>query len=198
MALYSLQTELGAVNSMLASISSSAVDRLEGDDVPIDAASAHTLLLDTMRAFQDSAEDWIWNTETFDLPPDVPTGFINLPLNTLKAFPWDNRYVLRGTRLYDTVDHTFVIGATAKVTLRLLLPFDQMPNAAREYVARKAKRLFQGDEQGDAATIRQPDRDELMAYAAVLNDNAEALQANVTTGWRSVRYGYGYGDLGAR
>lgn len=198
MALNELQTELGAVNAMLRSISSSQVDRLDGPDIPVDAAAAYDVLREVSRSLQDSPEGWTWNTEVFNLPPENLTGFVNLPLNTLQAFPGDNRYVNRGGRLYDTTDHTFVISATVQTVVRLLLPFDQMPNAAREYVARKAKRLFQADEQGDAATIRQPDQDELRAFAAVLNDNAEAVQANVTAGWRSVRYGSGYGDIGIR
>lgn len=196
MALNELQSELGAVNAMLRSISSSPVDRLEGDDIPSDALAALTTLRETVRAFQDNPEGWAWNTEVFTLPADALTGFVQLPLNTLKAFPADNRYVDRGGRLYDTTNHTYAIGTEVKAVVRLLLPFDQMPNAAREYVARKAKRLFQADEQGDAATIRQPDQDELRAYSAVLNDNAEAQQANVTTEWRSVRQGFGYGYYG--
>ncbi|WP_026868788.1 hypothetical protein [Inquilinus limosus] len=185
--LYDLQTELGAVNEMLASISSSPVDRLVGDEVPPDATAAHKVLLDTMRSFQNSPEGWYWNTETMDLQPAVPSGEVLIPLNTLKVAACDPRYVARGNRLYDTKDHTYAIGRAVTVTLTFLLGFEDMPNAAREFVALKAKRVFQANEQGNNATISRPDEDELRAFAAVLNEHAEVIQANVVGGWHSVR-----------
>lgn len=181
-----MQTELKAVNAMLHAISTSPVNRIDGDDVGADAANARDMLRGLTEEFQDSAEDWWFNQETFDLQPDAVLGTVMLPSNYLKAWPADPRYVARGDRLYDTVNHTDAIGTTVTCRLRLLLPYNSMPNAARAYVGLKAKRLFRDQELGESARS-QPDEDELRAFATILNDHCEAVQANVTTGDRSIR-----------
>jgi hypothetical protein len=53
-------------------------------------------------------------------------------------------------------------------------------------VGQKARRLFRDQELGDSARSR-PDEDELRAYATILNDHCEAVQANVVAGDRSIR-----------
>jgi hypothetical protein len=180
-----MQTELGAVNEMLRAISSSPVNRIDGADIGQDAASARDMLRNLVEEFQDSAEDWFFNSETFDLQPDASTGVVKLPIKYLKAWPQDPRYVARGDRLYDTQEHTDAIGRAVKCRIRLLLPYDSMPNAGRAYVAQKAKRLFRDRELGES-NRSSPDEDELRAYATILNDHCEAVQANVING-RSVR-----------
>lgn len=199
MSLTDLQTELGAVNAMLRSISTSPVDRLEGDDVSTDATNALNTLRETSRAFQGSHE-WFFNSEKIRLQPTMPDGTVPLPLNTLSFIADDKRFVERSGRIYDRHANTFQIGAPVCGTLRVLLNFEDLPNAAREYVGVKAKRIFQGDEQGDGATIRRPDEDELRAYAAILNEDAEAQQYSILNSPAvnriTLRYGPPYGGYG--
>ena len=78
-----------------------------------------------------------------------------MPSNALRVDPMgDDREtdaVQRGNRLYDRVKHTFQFDKSIKCDIVLLLPFDQLPQAARHYITIKAARIFQSRTVGSEA-----------------------------------------------
>ena len=105
------------------------------------------------------------------MPLSHPEKEIILPSNTLSVDTTgpDQRVdvVQRGSRLYDRKRHTFQFERPLRVDLVTLLPFDDLPQAAREYIVIRAGRVFQdrvvGSEQLNSFTIA----DERQSWAAL-------------------------------
>lgn len=181
-------TELEAVNLMLQTIGESPVNTLEDVGV-VDAVVALSIL--QMASRQVQLIGWHWNTEDdFPLAPSFPEGEIRLPSNTLKVdtSQADASFdlVQRGTRLYDRVNHTYTIGRTIRVEIVVFLPFDELPEAARAYIAIRAARQFQEKVVGSDVLRGFTKLDEMQAMAALLDAEAETQDFNILTGNESV------------
>nr|WP_047575749.1 tail protein [Methylobacterium sp. ZNC0032] len=183
-----LTTELDAINLMLAGIGESPVNTVESNGV-VDAVLARQQLRATMRRVQERG--WHWNTDPdLVLPRTFPDGFINVPANTLKVDTTrpdqDVDVVQRGTRLYDRRKHSYSFDRALTVNLVSLLPFDEMPEAGRQFVALSAARKFQEDRvgSGDASAFNR--RDELIAWSSLCDAEAETRGYNVLTESASV------------
>jgi hypothetical protein len=136
-------TELEAVNAMLDSIGEQPITSL----IDIEAADAGTALrrlTQTSKSVQQIG--WHWNTdEDVSIAPNGE-GELVLPSNTLKVVrsPYESTpLVQRGLRLYDPKNHTYTFTKPYKATLVVALPFEEMPEAARQYVMLKATEIFQ-------------------------------------------------------
>lgn len=181
-------TELEAVNLMLSTIGESPVNTLEDVGV-VDAVVALSIL--QMASRQVQLIGWHWNTEEdFPLAPTYPDGEILLPSNTLKVDTSGDDssldLVQRGNRLYDRVNHTFAVGRTVKVEIVFCLPFDQLPEAARAYIAIRAARQFQEKSVGSETLRAFSKADELQAMAVLVDAEAETQDFNILTGNESV------------
>lgn len=181
-------TELEAVNLMLSTIGESPVNTLEDVGV-VDAVVALSIL--QMASRQVQLIGWHWNTEdNFPLVPAFPGGEIYLPSNTLRVDTTGDDasldLVQRGNRLYDRTKHTFAVGRTVKVEIIFCLPFDQLPEAARAYVAIRAARQFQEKTVGSDTLRAFTKADELQAMAALVEAEAETQDFNILTGNESV------------
>lgn len=137
-------TALDAVNDMLRSIGQGAVNTLD-EFAGADAANAAACLVQTSREVQERG--WYFNTD-YDYPflPDTE-GAIALPSALLKYTPvWLERHIVeRQRKLYDTKAHSFVFpqGTAVKGDVVWLFSFEELPQAARTYIHRKAGRAFQ-------------------------------------------------------
>lgn len=150
-------TLLEAVNDCLEAINEAPVNTLVAP-LPAEAAKAVALVGKVSRTVQ--AEGLHCNTELgYPLVPDVD-GFIDLPTNCMKVdLPLDTYspviydVVMRGGRLYDRLNRTYEFDSTLYANVVLLLDFDDLPHAHREYIAAKAARelqqIVQGEEQAD-------------------------------------------------
>lgn len=164
-------TKLEAVNTMLTAIGETPVNSLTSGLV--DAATALTILEDTSRAVQ--AKGWHFNKE--DKYEIVPTaaGEIVLPANCLKVdgasvlSNGDLDLIQRGQRLYDRKNHTFNIGQAVKVDMVVLLDFEELPEAARNYVTIRAARIFQDRTVGSDTLHGFQERDEMNAWIELLD-----------------------------
>jgi hypothetical protein len=142
-------TELQAVNLMLEAISQIPVTSLAAEDVNPDAETAIKRLYETNREVQ--TEGWHFNTEMgLQIDPNED-GEVWLPNNALKVerVYWTGLggdtmdLVVRGKRLYDRYGSGFNLGGiSVKVDLTVLLPFEDLPEAFRWYIAVKATRRF--------------------------------------------------------
>ena len=157
-------TELQAVNNMLASIGESPVSTLDTGTV-VDADLAQTLLFNVNRQVQ--ALGLHCNSEVdYPLSPNED-GEIILPANTLRV---DEVYgassrdlTQRGSRLYDRNNRTFVIDESVTLDIVMMLPFDELPEAVRWYIAVKASRIFVDKTMGDEALHAYSRQDEMEA-----------------------------------
>lgn len=157
-------TELDAVNEIIGSIGESPVNSIE-NPMNVDVISAIRLLTLINRQFQ--AKGWSWNIiDSYTLNPDHFTKKIRW-LNTFLYIKGvdDTRYQKRGDYVYDFTNKTDTFTTPIEVECILLVPFEDMPEAARQYITAKAAKKFQIQYLGDAALTEELARYEMEAWA---------------------------------
>lgn len=174
-------TVLEAVNAMLHTIGEAPVSTVENSGV-LDAVSARQQLSFINREVQ--TRGWHWNTEpNVTITPTHPEGYIILPSNTLRVdtsgFSQDIDAVMRGNRLYDRKNHTFEFKRSVTVDLVVLLPFEELPEAARLYITIRAARKFQEGILGSPDLSQFTLRDEIMAKATLEDAEADTADYNI-------------------
>lgn len=182
-------TELDAINAMLDSIGEQPIASL----VDIEAPDAGTAL---RRLHQVSRETqllgWYWNTDPATPLTPNDDGELTLPANTLKVI-LDQRhsteeFVQRGTRLYDRKNRTYTFTKVYYADLVMALPFEDLPEAARQYIMLRAAQIFQqgvlGSEKLDAFAKEAMQR----AWAALEVAESETGRYNIFRGsWDTAR-----------
>lgn len=181
-------TELEAVNLMLSVIGESPLSSLN-DTTVVDAVLARQVLSEVSRTVQ--SKGWHFNTEkAFPLLPEVFSKEISVPANCLRVdtvYPnADVDAVHRGTRLYDRKNHTYQFDKSLKVDMVVLLPFDELPEAARYYIAVRAARVFQARTVGSESLWQFSAQDEKDALVAFKKAEGNTADHNILTGSTSV------------
>lgn len=179
-------TELEAVNAMLHSIGESPVVTIDDDTdpLPVDVDIAVRVLRSVNREVQ--VRGWTFNVEEeYPLTRDG-SNYIPIPANALHVDP-DGSYALRdgivrGARLYDKENHTFVWDTNITATIKFLLPFEELPEAARNYIAVRAGRKFQAGVVGSQILAAFTQEDEISALALLKHEECDAGDFNVNTG----------------
>lgn len=159
-------TSLDAVNMMLAAIGEQPVSSLAGEGVPL-VATALRKLLQVSRLVQSVGMHC--NTEdNVSLEPEAVTGFVYLPNDTLDvdAHDCNSLVTVRGNRLYDNENHTFVFTAPIAVDIVYLIGFEDLPIQAQNYIATRAAREFQRETIGDTGLNKMLEEDETKAWIA--------------------------------
>lgn len=180
-------TELDAINAMLSTIGEAPVNTVEDNGI-VDAVIARQILRATSREVQ--ARGWHFNTEkNFPLTPD-DQGHLMLPSTVLRCdtvgLDADVDVVVRGNRLYDRRKHTFKFSKGLKVDLVVLLSFDELPEAARNYITVRSSRIFQERLVGSESLSRFNTQDELRAKVVLEDYEAETADYNMLTDSYSV------------
>lgn len=171
-------TELEAVNGMLMSIGQSPVNTLEVTGIR-DVNLAQSLLHNTSRAIQ--TRGWHFNEDrNFKLNPDI-NGEISLPANTLNVTPEKSHkdYVFRAGKLYDKSENSYTIDEPVEVRIVWFLDFEDLPQAARDYIATSAARRFQAQTVGSEILYRYTIEDERMALATLSRMEVKNSKANM-------------------
>lgn len=177
-------TELEAVNIILSGIGEAPISSFA--EVTADVSLARNILAEISRETQ--TEGWQWNTEDdFPLTPDAAKGEIKLPPTAIRVHfrePDDRELTIRGQRVYDRVNHSFIFspGVRILVTLTLLLPFEDLPEAARRYITLKAARVFQERTVGSGALYDFQQADEARARALMLAEERRQDRPNILKG----------------
>jgi len=177
-------TEIEAVNTMLATIGESPINSF--DEINADIAIARDTLIEISRAVQ--LEGWHWNTEdNYPLRPDAVTNRIKLSPSCLRVHfpePQDKELVVRGSYVYDRVNHSllFPVDFSVNVTLTLQLSFEELPEAARRYIIIRASRVFQSRVVGSGTLNSFTERDEAMARATLLAEEHKLDRPNILKG----------------
>jgi hypothetical protein len=175
----SLTTELDAVNQMLDVIGEAPVTSVD-DTGLVDAAMARDLLRRVSREVQ--GRGWHFNTdEDVELLPTTPAGNVLVPVDALRIDPADPTVdaVPRGGRMWDRKNLTYEFTLPVKVHIVRLLPFEDMPESARQYIALRAARQFQDRRIGSETRNGFNERDEVRALVTLENDNAAQKDASL-------------------
>ena len=171
-------TELEAVNEILTSIGEAPVNKL-GSGLT-DAEVAESQLNAVSRKFQ--ANGWAFNIEkAMTLSPNFQ-GEVELPNNTLsldEVIGEGNNLVMRGTKLYDRIKHTFTLDRAVICDITVMLPFIELPEPARSYITLKAARIFQDRMVGAADLHGYQREDEERAWFNFLTSELEQADYNI-------------------
>lgn len=171
-------TTLEAVNTMLELIGEPPINTLEDHGVP----EADQALMTLGRVSREVQQHGIRaNTEeNFYIPLDE-TSRCRIPPNVLEIIPvYDGRdLVERGEYLYDRGAQSFKLNKGVTANIVWLLPFEDLPSAARSYIAIKAARQFQVRILGSESLHTFTERDEAVARAEFRRQESRANNRNV-------------------
>jgi hypothetical protein len=159
-------TELEAVNLCLAAIGEAPVASLNVTGLS-DVSLATQKVREASRAFQTTG--WAFNKDTELLTVRNGSGHLVQPADALHfdISRSEHRHgVIRGGKLWDTDNHTFVWDRDMKCDMIRFLPFDDLPEAARHYLAVRAARMFARGALGASDIERFTADDESRAWAA--------------------------------
>ena len=184
----SATTELEAVNSMLTTIGEAPVSSLENSGIA-DAAIAYQILQETSREVQ--ARGWHFNTEIkFPLSPTFPDKHIVLPSNVLEVdtagIDSHTQAVQRGNRLYNRKENSYEFDKTIKADIIIQLPFDEVPQYAKGYIAVRAARIFQRRVVGSSELDSFTAQHEVRMLVQLENAEARTADLNVFNGNESI------------
>ena len=161
-------TKIQAINTMLSTVGEPPINSLAAQRA--DALIAQNILDEVCR--EVLTYGWQFNTdEGIYLTPDSNTGFIYVPDTVVRVDMDRNELeydiVVRGNRLYNRKNNSYVFSGQIKVVQIYLMDFDEMPETAKRYVTIRAARIFQdrmvGSEKHHAFTLR----DEVAALATM-------------------------------
>jgi hypothetical protein len=138
-------TKLDAVNTMLSIIGEPPINSISGT-TRADAQIALNILTEISREVQNAG--WHFNTEkNVEFQPDVNKE-INLADNVVRVDLEDENQsstvdvVVRGSKLYNRYSRSYLFDATIKATTVYLLEFEELPQAARQFIMIRAGRVF--------------------------------------------------------
>lgn len=172
-------TELDAVNYLLLSIGETPVNTLDEEATDTIALIAHRTLHQISRQVQATGLNC--NSEpNYPLRRDT-SGYIRVPMNTLKADATDPTIdvVLRGRRLYDRTNHSYIFKKDLRVDLVIFLPFEELPQVVRDYVTVRAVRVFQSKVIGSEALHSFSLQDEQEARVAMIQEETDSGDYNI-------------------
>jgi hypothetical protein len=187
-------TELEAINTILSVIGESPISSTSEISSVADAVTAQSILSEVSRQVQ--TKGWHFNTDKeITLSPDTYSGEIIVPTNCLRVdssgADREVDVVHRGTKLYDRTKHTYKIAKQIVVDMVVLLPFTELPQAARHYITIKAARVFQSRTVGSEALYQFTAADERDALIDLKKAEGVTGDYNILTGnptvFRSLR-----------
>ena len=176
-----LTTEQTAINLMLASIGERPVNNI-GASQRLDVIRAVATLNEVSLLVQ--GRGWWFNEETEVVHSVNAEGEYVLDPHAVKVDASDKsitKFVKRGTKLYNTVTRT-TTGHTDDLELDyvLLLTFDDMPESAKLYIARRAGVIFQTRSVGSPTLFEFTERDAQEAWGALQMEELEHVDTNLT------------------
>lgn len=146
--------KLNILNAMLASIGSSAIVTETGTNPNLLLAQP---VLDRKNLTVQSRGHWFNTDWKLELSPTSDGEFI-VPQNTLKAQPSNpsDKYVRRGVRMYDPINHTYNITDIDKMTVDVVinLDYDDLPQTAVDFIEAASILEMVTNFDTDAATVK--------------------------------------------
>lgn len=173
-------SEIEAVNIMLGTISVAPVSSID-DSGSLNVSVAKQMLFDTSREVQ--TYQYYFNTDKeYPLKKNTDNE-IPLPENVLYVSPdrdyWAYKATPRGQKLYNGKDHNYKFDKDIKADVTFFLKWDELPQAAKQYIAIKAARKFQLRMLPDDYTSKFSQQEELEAKAQLEDYDAMTSQYNL-------------------
>lgn len=152
-----MATTLDVVNECLSTLGESPLNTLSEPHAFKGAALAALSKANK----QIQAPGWWFNVESITIKPAPVTGHMQLPGDCIK---WDSGVrapdtltrgtpapwaIQRGSRLYDTRTRTYVFTEEVEGAIVRLVPFEELPPTANDFVAAEAVLKFQSRFDGD-------------------------------------------------
>ena len=186
MALLSPLTELEAVNLLLETVGEQPCNSLLDTGIT-EIDMAVSLLKNTSRSLQ--MVGWSFNTDTKVQPTLNSANNVVLAANVLKASssnPYKN-LTQRGNRLYDKDNHTYVFETSPYLNLVYFLDFEEIPQAARNYITVMAAIDFKKKVLGSETLTSVDQSDVLLAKQLFLEAEDDSEQFNVFDSYDTAR-----------
>lgn len=174
-------SELEAVNIILGVVGENPVNSLDVAGLA-NVDIARQVLHDISREVQ--SQDWNFNTE-YDYPLPLTTdGNLMVPPNTLKLDLVDDLIgradpVQRGDRMYDRKTHSWLFTEPLRFDITFFLPFEQIPEQVRRYIAIRAARFFQRRFLSSTDINAFTEEEEMVARAGALAADASTSDYNM-------------------
>jgi len=172
-----LMSELEAVNRILAVAGDTPVQTLEDDYVQ--SSLARQILAREIRDTQ--AIGWWYNEEQcVKLQPDID-GKIVLPVNAIAVYVNEDQgdIVQRGDTMYNRTDRTEVFTAPITVDLIIFLPWNQLPDIARQFIVAKARNTYNNEFVGINDIKQRLQQDESLSWDKLRSADVEARDTNL-------------------
>lgn len=146
-----MRNELDVVNACLATMGERPLSTINEPHAWVGAA-----LRQLEKSNSDAQDTGRWfNTENKTVVPTVGTGFITFTEDIVGVRTYSRDYILRGNRLYDLVNGTFVFTASLDILVVRLIPFVNLPGSAQRYVEAQTVLMFQGLYDADPVKTRE-------------------------------------------
>lgn len=192
-------TDNDIVNHMLATVGEGGVSTL--NTLHPSVATAKRILETENRSFQ--GRGWWFNKENDLKLVQNEAGQVELPENALafKIASLENkspaeklRYVKRGKYVYDTYKHTTNINMSLYATIVLLLPIEDMPLVASNFLMHRCAELMYVADDGDNFKSEKLTTFRMEAWQELKAQEMQTLEVNAldnTTARALVRYDVG-------
>lgn len=174
---------------MLSTIGESPVNTLSSESAAADVAIASQILREITVSVL--SEGWQFNTDiNWPLVPSVGTGEVFIPANCLQidtsGIDQGLDVAQRGSRLYDRTARSYAFTSTVMVDMVILLDFIELPQAARNYIAVRAARVFQNRTIGSETLAGFTAQDEARTRTALKRLDSNNADYNILSGSWSV------------
>ena len=175
-------SKLEAVNTMLTFIGESPVNSLADDAGVGDLPVAEQILDEIDREVQ--SQGWQFNTNYDEVHSPDSNKFIIFSHSVVKADVKVGQYTdmditLRGNKLYNRSKNSFEFTSDLKLTLVTLLPWDDLPEAARRYITMRAARILQDRQIGSRELTEIGIREEVGTLALLREYDSEGSDYSV-------------------
>ena len=169
-------TETEAVNALLRAVGIAPVGSLSSTN--LDVVDAIQTLSTVNRSVQ--GKGWYFNTRFNREYLRDTMGEIELPANVLEVKMGANSagatgsIIVRDGKLYDLDNDTSVLTTNYYLDIIELLEFEQLPQAARDYIVARAIRIHTAnDDDADADKRNQQSQDEVSTYSTLFDNEQE-------------------------
>lgn len=178
-------TSLDAVNMMLMSIGQSPVETITASGIK-DVNISSLVLHNTSRAVQ--LDGWTFNTDyNFAIAVNVNSRIL-VPANALTIDSLEGDWVQRydttysAMSMYDLINQTFARTTTLRCDIVRFFDFEQLPQAARNYIAVRAARIFQAGAVASDVLFRFEQVDEMDALVSLKRTENRVGDRNMLAG----------------
>ncbi|WP_251454843.1 hypothetical protein [Veillonella intestinalis] len=171
-------TPLDAINEILSAIGEAPVDTIE-DSGNVDVENAYRILTSVNRQVQ--LDGYTFNTiESYLLSPDTFTHEIAWDSTLLRVKTTDGSILRnRGGIVYDITNNTDKFTNAIEVSAVVLVEFEELPEAFRDYITARSARVFASRYLGDEAMTQQLHMEEQNARMGVFNYELEIEQPSM-------------------